>query len=454
MSALATFWSEHQLAAWTIIAGAVSNICCALLGCYLVLRRLSLLGDAISHAILPGIVVAYVFCGRAVLPAFAAAVAVGMLTSLGTQTLSSLGRVAEDSSMGLIFTSLFALGVFLLTNLARNVDLDPGCVLYGAIEFVPLDTISMGGMEIPRAMFPLTFALAACLVFIVLFWKELKIAAFDEGLARAMGLRPTLIHYLLMAMVAAVTVAAFEEVGSILVIAMLIVPAAAAHMLCDRLVSMLLIASAIGVSSAVLGYFGAVYLDTTVAGMMAVAAGAQFVAAVALAPKHGLASKALATLALSMRIVAEDIMALLYRAEELAPRAGEPRPLSYGHCVRAVGGGLAAWLAVPMLWLQGRLVIGRGSLKLSDSGRQRARSLVRAHRLWEAFLVEYFRLPLDHLHAPAERVEHFIGPELQERLAAVLGTTSVDPHGREIPAPSDRPPTIEKEHRDGSQPQS
>ena len=122
---------------------------------FLVLRRMSLLGDAISHAVLPGIVIAYLFFAKAPLPALIGAMVVGMLTAYATQALSSIGGVAEDSSMGIVYTSLFALGVFLLTNLARNVDLDPGCVLYGAIEFVPLDTLDVGGFQLPRALLPM-----------------------------------------------------------------------------------------------------------------------------------------------------------------------------------------------------------------------------------------------------------------------------------------------------------
>jgi ABC-type Mn2+/Zn2+ transport system permease subunit len=433
--------SEHRLAAWTILAGAVSNASCAILGCYLVLRRMSLLGDAISHAVLPGIVVAYLFFGKAPLPALAGAMVVGMLTAYGTQTLTSLGGVAEDSSMGIVYTSLFALGVFLLTNVARNVDLDPGCVLYGAIEFVPLDTVEAFGVQIPRALLPMGAALVATLIFVLLLWKELKIVSFDADLASALGLRSSLIYYLLMGMVAVVTVAAFEAVGSILVVAMLIVPGATAHMLTDRLDRMLIYSIVVGVLSSILGYLGAICLDTTVAGMMAVAAGGQFGLAVLFAPKHGLLSKAFDSFGLSLRIVSEDLLAMLYRAEELSAKTSEPERLSWMQCAVALGGGPAAWLAVPAAWRRRQIgIVGPLDIELTERGRHSARSLVRSHRLWEAFLVEYFELPLDHLHAPAERVEHYIGPQLQEKLAEAVHAAGVDPHGRAIP-----PSTIDSE---------
>src|SRR5262249_15091179 len=153
--------------------------------------------------------------------------AFGLLTAFLTHTLASFGNVPEDASMGAVFTGLFALGVILLTMFARQVDLDPKCVFEGIMEFVPFRL----GQILPKVVAMLALTLGV----IVLFWKELKIASFDPALARTMGINPTLIHYLLMALVAGVTVSSFEVAGSILVIAMLIVPGACGHLLSDRL---------------------------------------------------------------------------------------------------------------------------------------------------------------------------------------------------------------------------
>ena len=432
MNALANFLSDNEAALWTIAVGALTNASCAMLGCYLVLRRLSLLGDAISHAILPGIAVAFLFTGsREVWPMFLGALALGVLTAMLTETLSRFGRVPHDSSMGVVFSALFALGVILITRLARNVDLDPGCVLYGLIDSVSQDTRPVWGVEVPRVIAPLGLALVATIVFVTVLWKELKLASFDPGLATAMGFSATLVHYLLMAMVSAVTVASFESVGSILVIAMLIVPPAAAHLLSDRLGWMMAWAVAIGVVSAAAGYYLAVWANTSVAGMMAVAAGAQFALAVFCAPRHGIISKAAHQLALGLRIVREDVVGMLYRVEE----SRSARRLGWRDSVRAVGGGLAAYLALPMLVARRDVALAwDGTLSLTPRGRASAGSLVRSHRLWEAYLNEHFQLPLDHLHEAAERVEHYIGPAMQDRLAAELSRPGVDPHGREIPA--------------------
>ena len=216
----------------TIAVGIVGNTCCAILGSYLVLRRMSLLGDAISHAMLPGIAVAYLLTGQIYgLPIMLGAMVLGMLTSLLTQTLASLGKVSEDASMGVVFTSLFALGVIMIDTWARGADLDTDCVLFGLIDTTGADLRDILGVAIPRALLSLLPALVLVLVYVALLWKELKIVAFDPAHAAAMGISVTAMHYGLMAMVAGVTVSAFESIGAIVVVAMLIVPPAAGALL-------------------------------------------------------------------------------------------------------------------------------------------------------------------------------------------------------------------------------
>src|SRR5690606_17407796 len=190
--------------------------------------------------------------------------------------------------MGIVFTTLFAIGLLLIVRAAHHVDLDPGCVLYGAIELTPLDVgfeLSVGGalLEVPRAAVTLGAMLAINLLLIVVFYKELKLSSFDPDLATTLGINAGLMHYLLMTMVAATTVASFEAVGSIIVIAMLVVPAATAYLLTDRLSAMLAIAAASGAVSAALGHVLALtaprwigFESTTTSGMMAVAAGLLF----------------------------------------------------------------------------------------------------------------------------------------------------------------------------------
>ncbi|NOT00987.1 MAG: iron chelate uptake ABC transporter family permease subunit [Phycisphaerales bacterium] len=416
--------------AWVMVVGSLVNVSCGLLGCYLVLRRQSLLGDAISHAILPGLAVAFMLThSRAVLPMFLGAMAVGVLTAFLSQTIHRVANVPEDASMGVVFTTFFAVGVILITMVARHIDLDPGCVLYGAIEFVGLDMQSRFGLTAPRAFWSLAVVIAVVVGFIVLFYKELKIVSFDAHLATTMGINATLMHYLLMSLVAGTTVAAFESVGSILVVAMLIVPGATAHLLTDRLDRMLMIAAAVGIVSAIMGNILAVHWNTSVAGMMSVVAGLQFATAVVAAPRYGLISRWLHHTSLASRVVREDILAMIYRWHE----STRDRSLSAAQVVRALGGGLLPHLAMLHLRVAGLVGPDQTALRLTRAGRDRARGLVRSHRLWESYLAKHFDLPIDHLHEPAERVEHFVSPTLRDRLAEEVIDAKTDPHGRRIP---------------------
>jgi len=419
---------------WVISIGAMTNTACAVLGCYLVLRRMSLLGDALSHAVLPGLVVAFVLSGSLNIVYMAAgALCVGLLTTVLVETLHRHGGVAEDASMGVVFTSLFALGVILIKRYAHRVDLDPDCVLNGVLELAEFNTVSLAGYELPRALVTIAPVLLLNVVFIVLFWKELLICSFDPALATAMGLRAGLIHYLLMALVAVTTVASFEQVGSILVVAMLIVPGATAHLLSDRLRNMLWISAGIAVASAVLGHLAAVQLNTNTAGTMSVVVGLFYLAAVFFSPRYGILSTLARNLQTSLRIVREDLLGMLYRLEELAVE----QPLESREAAKAVGGGLLARLGLLSLLRGGQVQREGRSLRLTDAGRQQATQLVRSHRLWEAYLVEYLGLPLDHVHEPATRMEHFIDEHLRQRLTTEVTDEATDPHGRQIPGAQD-----------------
>jgi len=422
---------------WTIGIASVVNVGCAVLGCYLVLRKLSLLGDAISHAVLPGIVVAFFIAGRSPVPMLACAMATGVLTAFIIQTLSRYGGVADDAGMGIVFTAMFSIGVLLLSNFAAQVDLD--CALKGNIEFITSKREWVGDFQIPAAAPTMILALLAVIAFITLFWKELKLTSFDPALATAIGINAALVHYLLMGMTAVVTVAAFEAVGAILSVAMLIIPAATAHLLTDRLNRMIGWSAALAISASFLGYLISKFLNVNTAGMMSVVAGLQFAVAVVFAPQYGIVGKLRHQLSLSARIAGEDIAALLYRQEEPS-RSRDGTATTLGELVRAIGGGFVARYAVYRLMRRGDLNKTSHGVALTDKGRREAESIVRSHRLWEAYLDKNFQLPLDHLHAPAERIEHFIGPELQQQLAESLPKADLDPHGREIPAPKSTPP--------------
>src|SRR5262245_17192204 len=317
MDSIAT--SPLLQAFWSIVIGALGGVACALLGCFLTLRRLSLLGDAIGHGVLPGIAVAVLLTGSlGGIGIVLGAMAFGVLTALLTEWLSSGGQVTEDASLGVVFTSLFAAGVILISVFLSHYDLDPSCVLLGDFTKALFVTLDWDGPDIPRAVPNLLLALGMTVAFVTLFWKELKISSFDPALASAMGFPAALLHYLFVALVAACTVTAFESMGSILVLAMLVVPPATAHMLTDRLAAMVLWAAGLAVSAAVFGYLLASrwVFACNVGGMIATVAGAQFAVVLLVAPRHGILARFWRHWRLALRIAGEEILGSLYRTEE------------------------------------------------------------------------------------------------------------------------------------------
>jgi manganese/zinc/iron transport system permease protein len=264
-------------------------------------------------------------------------------------------------------------------------------------------------------------------LFLVVFFKELKIVAFDPALATTLGINARLMHYLIMTVVAVTTVAAFESVGSILVIAMLIVPGATAYLLTERLRVMLVLSALLAGMCAVVGHVAAItvpgwwgFADTSTAGMMAAVGGTLFVVVLA----GTMARRAWHRLALGLRIACEDVLGLLYRLEELHVATLDRRLLH-----QIIGNRWLAWLALTDLRRR-RLIVADA---LTATGRAAGRTLIRSHRLWESYLAKHLGLPADHLHATSEKLEHITSPAMQARLDERADRPARDPHGRDIP---------------------
>lgn len=274
---------------WIILTASLVAVACSLLGCFLVLRRMAMIGDAISHSVLPGIVIAFLISGsRDSFFMLLGASVIGLLTVFLIQWFNRSG-VQSDASIGVVFTALFAVGVLLVSVFTRQVDLDLDCVLYGEIIQVPWERIQAFGVDIgPKAVWALGLVLTVSLLVIGLFYKQFKICAFDPAMAAAVGIPVALFHYLLMGLVSVTTVASFESVGAILVVGMLVIPAATAYLLTEKLSLMIVYSMTVGVLSAVLGYWMAVLLDASIAGCMITVAGVLFTAAFLLSPSHGL----------------------------------------------------------------------------------------------------------------------------------------------------------------------
>jgi manganese/zinc/iron transport system permease protein len=434
LAALNWNWS---LDGWIIAAAILCALSCALLGNFMVLRRMSMMGDAISHAVLPGLAAAFLITGsRGSITMLVGAAVVGVLTAALTQLISSLAKVEESASMGIVFTSLFAIGLIMIRRAADHVDLDPGCVLYGLIESVPLDKVSLLGLRIPRVVLILAVMLFINATVVTLFYKELKLTSFDPALATTLGINANLMHYLLMTLVAATTVASFEAVGSILVVAMLIVPAAAAHLLTDRLAPMIFVSLIIAAASGILGHIAAItvptwfgFRGTTTAGMMATMAGVIFFITLLAAPRHGVISRLVHRALLSLRILREDILAALYRHEE---KHGPSAPLTQTDLRHATTSS-APTIFFAILGLRRRLKSAPAGYSLNETGREAARALLRSHRLWETYLVDQMQIRADHSHRTAENLEHITTPATRDRLSQAASDAKLDPQGKPIP---------------------
>jgi manganese/zinc/iron transport system permease protein len=276
-----------------LTAGLVATAT-GLIGPFLVLRRVALVGDAVSHAVLPGIVAVFLlFNTRAPVAVVVGASLFAIVCVLAIDALKATGLVKSDAAIGLVFPVLFSLGVLGITRYASDIHLDLDSTIYGEIAFAPFQTVTIAGFEIARSIVELALVSLFNLALITLLWKELKATTFDPDFSRTVGIRPALLSRLLLVAVAVTAVIAFESVGAILVVTMIIVPAATAYLLTDRLWLMVALTVAIGWASAVAGHTGARAVDASIAGAMGLAAACGFAFTLLASPRYGLLARAL-----------------------------------------------------------------------------------------------------------------------------------------------------------------
>ena len=414
-------------------AAVLAALSCGLLGNFLVLRKQSLMGDAISHAVLPGLVGAFLITqSRSPGIMFVGAAMSALVTVVLVELIKRLGKVEAGAAMGVVFSVLFALGVFMLENAsARGVDLDADCVLHGNLQtlfwaasptewsqFVSMNTFD----DVPRQVWTLVGTTLAVVLFITMFFKELRIASFDAGIATVQGINAGFMHMALMAFVAIAAVASFEAVGSILVIAMLICPAATARLLTDRLITQIIVSAVIGILSAVGGYTLASRLDVNAAGMIASTAGAILMLVMILSPSHGVIAKARNQRKLGNIVALEDILGSLYRLAETQEQ------ITREQLLRSLGAPNRTKKAIERAFNDKLVTLKDDELELTEEGFIRGAAVIRKHRLWEGYLVDQAGLSPDHVHETAEQLEH-----LSDLPAPSLPNNHMDPHGKPIP---------------------
>ncbi len=359
-----------------LIAAAVA-LACALPGTFLVLRRMAMVSDAISHAIIFGIALAFFAVQSVHSPVLILGAALtGVLTVVLTEAVKNTGLLKHDAAIGFVFPLLFSLGIILLNRFAGNVHLDLDVVLLGELAFAPFHRLVVSGVAVaPLSLVVMGTILLLNVAFIAAFYKELKLGTFDPALAAALGLAPGALHYALMSLVSVTAVGAFDAVGAILVVALMIAPPATAYLLTDRLLRMIVLSALIGVVSAVCGFYFALRIDASISGSMALMAGFFFLLAFLFAPGRGLAA-ALLRKANNRWVFAEAMLAIHLLNHEGGPEAEEENHMDtlYAHFG---WGERFAERVVARAEKRGLLERANGQLALRGKGRALARDYLR-----------------------------------------------------------------------------
>ena len=421
LAQLQTDWSQWLLP-WDslYLKGTICSILvgvgCGVLGCFVVLRRMALIGDALSHAVLPGVVLAFMITrDTQPIPLLIGALLSGLVAAVLINLTTRFSRTKEDSSIGIVFTALFALGIVLVSSLPRGAHFDLACFLWGE----PLAVTSAD----------LTMMVVICgvvLAVVLLCYHRLKLVSFDPLVAAAMGVGVATTHYLLMGLLSATVVAGLKTTGVILVVAMVITPASAAYQLTNRFAVMITLAGLFGMLSAVAGMSLAFVFNASTGPSMVIVATAIFGLAVLLSPSHGIIFDRLRRRRLARHVQSEDVLKAIYRHGPFPP-AEHLRPLieAVELPVKRIRAALAG------LQREGLVSRPPDGVAVTDAGRKHAEQLVRAHRLWETYLAERLGVDPQDVHNEAERLEHV--HDLAERLDDSLGRPDVDPHGSRIP---------------------
>ena len=432
------------------VAGAVLlGISCGLLGCFIVVRKMALVGDTLSHAVLPGVALGFLFSGvdasglmdwnfdddsirKNPTLIFIGAVLAGFIATFFVSYLLQTTKIKEDTALGLTLASFFAIGVCLLTMIQKLPTGDKS----GIDKFMFGQAAAIGEDDI-KLMAVVTVLIITA---VFLFYKELLVTSFDAGFARSIALPSQWIHHLLMLLVAFAVVIALQAVGVVLVSAMLITPAAAAYLLTDRMHRMLLYAVCFGVASGVLGAFVSFLQPNIPTGpCMVLGASGVFAFAFFVGPRHGVFTRWMRYRSRSKRVQRENTLKAMYQVlenrvaqpeesvslKELAERRRETLDEVALQARALEQNGLAT------LHEEGNTVL------FTPAGWQLACTIVRNHRLWELYLTNAANIAPDHVHDDAEEIEHVLGDAVVRELERMLDDTTRDPHGKTIPGFAD-----------------
>jgi manganese/iron transport system permease protein len=406
-----------------LIASSLVGITCGVLGCFIVLRNMALIGDALAHAILPGVVVAFLIFGYSALGFFTGAAIAGLISAMGITWIQNNVKTKNDAAIGIVFTAMFSLGVMGISRISREgVHLDLQHFLFGQILGISDEDLYLTA-----------FVTLYVLISIAVFYRYFFVTTFQSVIAETMGISVTAVHYFLMLLLSFAVVSSLQTVGVILVVAMLITPASTALLLSDQLNKVLVIAGFVGFISAVLGMFLANIFETTPGPAMAVTATFIYLLTVFFAPKKGLLFKFFRKRKLQSKIEIEDTL-------KQALKLHEKGTLTFTTLFNLLGFKSSRLKNhLKNLNTKGLMNYNRDTLSLTSTGTDKAKQMVRAHRLWETYLVQQIGLTEEQIHEDAEKYEHLLTDELLDEVDETLGFPSTDPHGSPIPAKKGQP---------------
>jgi ABC-type Mn2+/Zn2+ transport system permease subunit/Mn-dependent DtxR family transcriptional regulator len=402
-----------------LAASVVVGVVCGVLGAFIILRGMALIGDALSHAVLPGVVVGFAFAGQQLHLLFVGAVVAGVLCTLNIGFVQRNTRLKPDTATGVVFTAYFALGILIVSQLKR-VHVDLQGYLFGDVLGV-----STSDLWFICVVGPLVLAAIA------LFFKQLMLISFDPTMASSIGINVGRYHYFLMLLLTMTVVTSLQAVGLVLVVAMLIVPGATAYLVTHRLSQMLVLAAIFGAASAVLGLFLSYHLNFASGAAMVLVAFVWFNLVLLFSPVDGLAVRLVRRWRASHQTRLEDFLKAFLSIQVGSPPITDEKVRARVHTTHGLLQDTLKHFRQKK-WIQDARPRG---YELTPAGTRKALEIVRAHRLWETFLSEKLGLSWDKLDVEAERVEHLLTPQMLEQLDESLAHPRVDPHGAPIPTP-------------------
>ncbi|HMP32012.1 MAG TPA: iron chelate uptake ABC transporter family permease subunit, partial [Saprospiraceae bacterium] len=403
-------WALRSMATAGII-----GVTCGVLGTFIVLRNMSLIGDALSHAILPGIFVAYIIIGYSTIGFFLGSVIAGLITAILITWIQSKVNTKNDAAIGIVFTAMFSIGVIGISSLnhKQGVHIDLKDFLFGNV-------LGISNEDLILSLIVMAYVVTS----VIFFYRYFFITTFQPTIATTMGIPTKRVHYFIMLILSFTVVVALRSVGVILVVAMLITPAATALLISDRLKRVIVLSGLIGLLSSLLGFLVAIIFDTTPGPAIVLTSTLFYLVAMFFAPKKGIILKWWNVRNEEIRILEEDIIKYLDKNKTI-PTNIVDMGLKLGKSNSTIKSRIDN--------LQKKQWISKSSLNLTPNGELKAADLVRAHRLWESYQVESMGLDSQQVHEDAERLEHHLTEDFINELDQGLGFPNNDPHGSPIP---------------------